>query len=294
MSAAIEPFTLTGADGTAVAAWRARPAAPMKAIVQIAHGMAEHFGRYHRLTRRLTDAGYGVYGADHRGHGATARAGTHGDFGPGGFQALVDDMAALTAAARRETPGRPLILLGHSMGSFAAQIYLLQHPADLDGLVLSGTAALDAMVEAMAGAPPGMESLNAPFEPGRTPFDWLSRDTAEVDAYIADPLCGFAVTEASRSSMIALAMGARGDARLAAARRDLPILVISGQFDPVTGPAQAFAKSLIDGWRSAGLTHIDHRIYPGGRHEMFNELNRVEVEADLIAWLDAVVSNSGG
>ncbi|MBA3812459.1 MAG: alpha/beta fold hydrolase, partial [Caulobacteraceae bacterium] len=105
--------------------------------------MAEHFGRYRRLADRLTGAGCAVFANDHRGHGASAGAHGLGDFGPGGFQALVDDMVALTRVAKRETPGAPMALLGHSMGSFAAQLYLLDHPTDLDALVLSGTAALE-------------------------------------------------------------------------------------------------------------------------------------------------------
>jgi alpha-beta hydrolase superfamily lysophospholipase len=284
----IAPFTLQAADGAAIAAYRSLPSPRPKGVVQIAHGMAEHFGRYARLTDRLTAAGYAVYGNDHRGHGASAGAHGLGDFGPGGFQSLVDDMAALTRLAKRETPGVPLALLGHSMGSFASQLYLLEHAGELDALVLSGTAAMDRLLEAMmaAGRPVGLEALNAPFEPARTPFDWLSRDEGEVDAYIADPLCGFTVGEASTGSMFALGAGARHDPRLSQVRSDLPVLVISGEFDPVVGQGQAHARALIDSWRAAGLTGIDHRVYPGGRHEMFNETCREDVETHLIAWLD--------
>lgn len=285
----ITAFDLLAADGVHVTAYKSLPAAPAKAIVQIAHGMAEHAPRYRRLINALTGAGYAVYAGDHRGHGASAAAHGLGDFGPGGFQRLADDMAALSDVARRENPGLPLILLGHSMGSFAAQIYLLDHHDGLKALVLSGTAAVDAMIAAMAaaGAPPSPNAMNAPFEPARTDFDWLSRDTAEVDAYIADPLCGFPLTEAAMASVFATAAPTRHDPRLAAVRGDLPVLVISGGRDPVTGPDQAFARALIDGYRAAGLHHITHTVYPGGRHEMFNETNRDAVVADLIAWLDA-------
>ena len=284
----ITPFTLDVGDGVAIAAYRSTPATPARGVVQIAHGMAEHFGRYASLTAKLTAAGYAVYGADHRGHGASAGAHGLGDFGPGGFQALVDDMAALTRVAKRETPDVPLALLGHSMGSFAAQLYLLEHHRELAALVLSGTAALDKLLEAMlvSGRPVGLEALNAPFEPARTPFDWLSRDEAQVDAYLADPMCGIEIAQASTASMFALAGGARVDPRLAQVRPDLPILILSGGRDPVTGPDQAFARALIDGWRAGGLTRIDHRVWPDARHELFNETCREEVEGDLIAWLD--------
>ncbi len=291
----ITAFALEGADGVKITAYRALPGGAPKGIVQIAHGMAEHTQRYRRLIGRLTAAGYGVYAADHRGHGASAAAHGLGDFGPGGFQSLVDDMASLTKVAKAENPGLPLALLGHSMGSFAAQVYLLEHHGELAALALSGTAAVDKLLESMAasGAPVGTNLLNAPFEPARTPSDWLSRDEAEVDAYIADPLCGFELTPAASASIFALAAGARHDPRLAKVRADLPIHVISGEFDPVTGQGQAFANTLIESWRAAGLKSIDHHVYPGGRHEMFNEIGREKVEDDLIGWLNGALSSPG-
>jgi alpha-beta hydrolase superfamily lysophospholipase len=285
-------FTVVAADGARIIAYRALPEGRAKAIVQIAHGMAEHAGRYQRLAEALTAAGYAVYSNDHRGHGASAAVHGLGEFGPGGFQSLVDDLAAVSRVARTETPNTPLVLIGHSMGSFAAQLYLLEHHARLAGLVLSGTAAVDVLAEAMAAArqEPGFPAMNAAFAPARTDFDWLSRDEAEVDAYVADPLCGFTLAETATASVMRTASAARHDPRLASVSHDLPVLVISGENDPVTGPAQAFVGPLIESWRAAGLRRIDHRIYPGGRHEMFNETNRDEVTADLIAWLDRTVA----
>jgi alpha-beta hydrolase superfamily lysophospholipase len=284
-------FAIRAADGAHVTAYKAAPPSRPRGIVQIAHGMAEHMGRYRRLIAALASAGYAVYAADHRGHGASAAAHGLGEFGPGGFASLVGDMATVSAVARTEVPDTPLILLGHSMGSFAAQLYLLEHHRDLAALVLSGTAAVDVMAAAMAaaGAAPGLEAMNAAFAPARTGFDWLSRDDAEVDAYIADPLCGYPLAAAALASVIQSAAPARHDPRLADVRPDLPILVISGERDPVTGPGQAFAQALIDSCRAAGLTRIHHEVYAGGRHEMFNETNREEVTADLIAWLDGAV-----
>lgn len=285
----ITAFPLRAPDGAVLTAFRSWPQGRRpRAIVQVAHGMAEHFGRYRRLTQALVGAGYAVYGADHRGHGASAAVHGLGDFGPRGFQALVEDMAALSSVAEAETPNTPLVLLGHSMGSFAAQLYVLEHHRRLAGLVLSGTAATDALAEALAssGQAAGLAGFNTPFAPARTDFDWLSRDVAEVDAYVADPLCGFDLTEASLASVIATTAPARHDPRLARVGRDLPVLVISGELDPVTGPGQAFAETLIGSLRGAGLRRVEHRIWSGGRHEMFNETNRDEVVADLIAWLD--------
>jgi alpha-beta hydrolase superfamily lysophospholipase len=292
MHAEISRFTIDTADGVAIAAYRATPAGRAKGVVQIAHGMAEHFGRYGHLAARLTEAGYAVYGNDHRGHGASAGAHGLGDFGPGGFQSLVDDMAVLTGVAKRETPGRPLILLGHSMGSWASQLYLLEHHRELAGLALSGTAAMERLLESLlsSGEPVGLAALNTAFEPARTPFDWLSRDEAEVDAYIADPLCGFDVGETSLGSLFALGAGASTDARLSEVRNDLPVYIISGEHDPIVGPDQAYTRALIARYQAAGIGSVNHRVYPAGRHEMFNETCREEVEADLIAWLDSVIA----
>ena len=293
MSNPFTPFDLRASDGATLAAYRADPHGPARGVVQIAHGLAEHCGRYGRLARALNAAGYAVYCADHRGHGASIGVHGQGEFGPRGFQAVVDDMAALTAVAKREHPGLPFVLLAHSLGSFAAQIYLLEHHAGLDALVLSGTAALDKLLEAMLanGGPMGLEAFNGAFEPARTTFDWLSRDEAEVDAYITDPLCGFAAPDHTMASMFQLGAGARHDPRLKAVRRDLPVLVISGEFDPVVGPGQSFARALIAAYEDAGLTDIIHKVYPGGRHEMFNEICREQVEGDLIAWLDGALKS---
>ena len=290
----IAAFDLVADDGAHITAYKSLPAGSPKAIVQIAHGMAEHAPRYRRLIIALTGAGYAVYANDHRGHGASAAAHGLGDFGSRGFQGVADDMASLTRLAKAQQSGVPLILLGHSMGSFASQVYLLDRHAGLSGLVLSGTAAVDALLTAMTaggvGASPN--AMNAPFEPARTDFDWLSRDEAEVDAYVADPLCGFALTDAAMASMFQTAAMARHDPRLAGVRKDLPVLVVSGQRDPVTGPDQAFATALVDSYRALGMTQVEHRIYPDGRHEMFNETNRDEVVAGLIAWLDGVTADT--
>ncbi|HEY2659576.1 MAG TPA: alpha/beta fold hydrolase [Caulobacteraceae bacterium] len=284
----ITQFSLDRPDAVAIAAYRALPAGEIKGVVQIAHGMSEHFGRYRRLAERLNDAGYAAFGSDHRGHGGSADAHGLGDFGPGGFGAVVDDMAALTAVAKSAAPGRPLALLAHSMGSFAAQLYLLDHHRELDALALSGTAALDKLLESLlaGGGPVTLELLDASFEPARTAFDWLSRDEAEVDAYMADPLCGFHLSDAAMGSLFALGSSARHDPRLTQVRSNLPIYVISGESDPVVGPHQGFARALIESYEAAGLLNIEHRIYAGGRHEMFNEICRDQVEVELIAWLD--------
>jgi alpha-beta hydrolase superfamily lysophospholipase len=287
MSQTVDHFRFAADDDAQIAAWRLTPEGRPRAIIQIAHGMAEHMARYERLARRLADASYVVFANDHRGHGASAEVHGLGDFGPRGFPGVVADMATLSRVAKAEHPGLPLVLVGHSMGSFAAQLYLLDHGADLAALVLSGTAASDRLVEAVSASGGGgrLESFNAAFEPARTSFDWLARDEAEVDVYVTDPLCGFELKEPSVQSVFQATHGATLNPRLAAVPKELPVLVISGEFDPVTGPGQDFANALVERYRAAGIRDVEHRVYRDGRHELFNELNRDEVTADLVAWL---------
>lgn len=281
-------FRIQAFDGISLAAWR-WPAVRPRAIVQIAHGMGEHALRYAPLAAKLVAAGYAVYANDHRGHGATApNAGSLGDFGPAGFDGVVDDLGIVMAAAREEHPGLPVILLGHSMGSFAAQYFALDRSTEIDGLVLSGSSALDMLAAEMAdlSAVKLDEAFNAPFQPARTPFDWLSRDNAEVDKYIADKLCGFTVNPAGLASIFA---GAARAIAPASVRSGLPILVLSGEDDPLNAKL-TLANLLADRYREAGVKDVETQFYPGGRHEMFNETNKDEVVANLIGWLNRVTA----
>ncbi len=291
MAAGIEQheFTFPGEDGVAIAAYRWSKPVPTRAVLQIAHGMGEHAQRYRPALAPLLDAGIVVYASDLRGHGRTARdAAGLGDLGPGGFERLVDDIARLTGLARAEQPGKPLILLGHSMGSFAAQLYCLDHYKIIDGLVLSGSSAVDKILEAaQAAGGANFEMFNAAFAPVRTPFDWLSRDAAQVDAYIADPWCGFTLQPASMVSMFGIAARLADPAALGRIRHDLPIYVFSGDKDPV-GNATVWLQTIIERYRAAGIRDISYDFYPDGRHEMLNEINADEVRTRLLAWIDRV------
>src|SRR5262245_48958397 len=181
-------FQLTSADGLRISCTRWDSRSPVCGVVQIAHGMGEHIGRYADLIEVLVSVGFTVYGNDHRGHGRTAPSVTAlGDFGDGGFDLLVEDMVRLTHVAKNENQEVPFFLLGHSMGSFAAQQYVLDHSREIDGLILSGSGTLDGLAHLASSAPAGKNILNAPFEPARTPLDWLSRDSAIVDAFTNDP-----------------------------------------------------------------------------------------------------------
>jgi alpha-beta hydrolase superfamily lysophospholipase len=280
-------FTLPTPEGTDlfVYCW-AGEGAP-RAIVQIAHGMGEHAARYRRFAEALAEAGYAVYADDHRGHGRTAGdPSRYGDFGPGGWGAVVDDLGRLGAKAREEHPGVPLVVLGHSMGSFALQQYLLDHSADLDGAVLSGTTAVDVIAGAMDPSQPAdLTAFNAPFAPARTDYDWLSRDPDEVDKYIADEACGFGVDVPGMQSMLGGAAALADPERLAGIRSDLPIYVFSGDADPLAGDG-ALVQMVVDRYRAAGVADVTLDLYPGARHETLNETNRDEVTANVLAWLD--------
>lgn len=287
-------FRFTSSDGMRIACARWNSRGRVRGVVQLAHGMGEHIGRYAETIKFLAANGLAVYGNDHRGHGRTAVPGAQfGDFGEGGFDLLVEDMIGLSHLARRENPDLPLILLGHSMGSFAAQQYALDHSGDIDALILSGSGALDGLAKLASSAPAGINSLNASFEPARTPFDWLSRDSAVVDAFINDPLCFAQLQPAAFASFLGAAPRLSDLIQLRGIRDDLPIYLFSGHEDPV-GQRLEGVQMLIDRYHKAGLYDISHDFYAGGRHEMLNEINRGEVRERLLAWTFAVLERYEG
>ncbi len=283
----MDSFTLKTADGTDVACYRWRAAGSAVGTVQITHGMGEHAARYDYPAQAFARAGFHVYANDHRGHGKTAKPGALGDFGPGGWNGLVDDMAQLTRRAREETR-LPVILLGHSMGSFASQQYVLDHSALIAGLILSGSVAFDQLPIDFEREV-DLTAMNAPFEPARTPFDWLSRDPAQVDLYVADLLCGFGVNLASTKAMAEALKRTTDPAQLARIRKDLPIHIFAGDRDPVNN-GLAWLKPLAERYRAAGIRDVSEQYYKDGRHEMFNETNRDAVIADVVAWMRRVVA----
>ena len=254
-----------------------------RGVVQVSHGLAEHSSRYDRFARALNDAGYTVRASDHRGHGASI-AGTPGDFGAPGFEALIADMAAYGASLRRDLP---LFLFAHSMGSFAAQSVILTHSDQYSGVVLSGSTALDLLAAGMAEAegPAGLEAFNAGFE-HRTGYEWLSRDEKEVDRYVADPLCGFDLPDETVPALFGAAGMLADPTALAGIRSSLPVLLVSGSEDPVGGGGQ-LVEVLGQRYRDAGLVDVTVKLYDGARHELLNEINRDEVTSDVVAWLDA-------
>lgn len=306
-----DSFTFEGADHQRIHVYRWLPAGRVKAAVQIAHGAAEHAGRYRRVAAVLVAAGYAVYANDHRGHGRTAaQFGRYGIAGPAGWDAIVSDVRRLTQHVRSQHSGAPVVLLGHSMGGMIAQDYLQRFGADLAGAVLSGTAGREfpnvgeilPLLEAELGAA-GREApsqtflsifarFNEPFAaPDATGLEWLSRDRAEVRAYIEDPWCGQPLSNGFVHDML---LGARrmwtpeNERRVALGG---PLLVFAGDQDPVGEFGDAM-RDLVARYERLGIGPITLRLYPQGRHEMLNETNRDEVHADLVAWLDALVGRS--
>lgn len=298
----LEAFT--DAHGVEVSYRRWEPEGAVRGIVLIAHGASEHGGRYARFAGRLTDHGFAVYAIDHRGHGATSAATGVGKTGPGGWGALVDDLAELAELARRARPGVPLVLFGHSMGSFVAQRFAQLHGDELAGLVLSGSSgALDAlddtlellrqMVDSGAGDQPApiLAGFNERFEPARTPYDWLSRDADEVDRYLADPYCGddHPLTFEFALGMVQHLADTWQPDNEARIPKDLPVLLITGEDDPVSDGGRT-VRELEQRYRDLDLRDVTGHYVPGARHELLNEVGRDEVEALVVGWIERVTA----
>jgi alpha-beta hydrolase superfamily lysophospholipase len=286
---AIESSFVSAADSLTIATYRWNPPSEIpRGIVQIAHGAAEYALRYNRLALALSEAGYIVYANDHRGHGRSFNEFVPiGAFGSGGWDGLVADVAAFSRSIRADHPDLGLFLLGHSMGSMASQYVVVGNSELYAGLILSGSTTLDSINTARLEAEddvPMLERMNAGFE-RRTGFEWLSRDEAEVDKYVADPLCGFAFTDGGMRQSVKGAARLADPTILGGIRHDLPILLISGRDDPISQDGQ-LVRLLADRYRAAGLADVAVQLYEGARHELFNEINRDEVTRFVIDWLN--------
>ncbi|MEG0639874.1 MAG: alpha/beta hydrolase [Clostridia bacterium] len=273
-----------------------------RGIVQLVHGMAEHIDRYDETAKRLNAAGYTVVGHNQLGHGEKAEV--KGYFADQeGWDAVLSDVHTLRT--QQQVAGLPYFLLGHSMGSFVVRTYCLEHEKGLGGVILSGTGHFAAPIVTagsvvaavqcafgMAKKPSKLidklnfSANNKCFENPRTAFDWLTRNEEHVDRYVADPHCGFVFTAGGYRDLF------RGLKRLYPNRIDtmdktVPVLLLSGDHDPVGGNG-AGVKLVAQELKAAGVAAVTVKLYEGGRHEIFNEINSEEVCADLIAWLNRV------
>jgi alpha-beta hydrolase superfamily lysophospholipase len=303
-------FTHTADDGTDLFVYRWEPDDPAKvvAIAHILHGMAEHAARYARLAETLTAHGFRVYAHDHRGHGRTAKPEEIGHFGDeNGWARVIGDARRLLRREMDENAGKPLVVLGHSMGSFMAQQLMYEVPDWISAVVLSASngkptplasagrlvARLERKRLGARGKSPVLRSLsfeafNKTFKPNRTACDWLSRDEAEVDRYAADPLCGFECTTSTWIEMLDALAEINRPSNQAKIRKDLPVYIIAGGEDPVSEKTKGLYQ-LLRAYGKAGLTDVTHHFYPGARHEVFNETNRGEVTHELLVWLRSKV-----
>ena len=274
-----------------------------RAAVVIAHGMVEHPDRYDDLAAFLNESGITVYGIYHIGHGPDAEILNH--MGEGDFDRCVDNMHELVQLAAAET-GVPVILLGHSMGSFLSQLYVTRYH-DLAGLILSGSTkaapiakmgavlatVLTALSKDKTHPSPFMNNMafgayNKAFPDHRTDFDWLSRDEAQVDKYIADPLCG-GICSVSFYKNLTCGMAQMGKPEHTCnVSKDLPVYIQGGSMDPVSEMGKGL-YALRDQYTELGLSRVELTVYDGARHEIFNETNRHEVYRNTLAFIDSIL-----
>jgi alpha-beta hydrolase superfamily lysophospholipase len=300
-------FSFIASDGKAIYVRNWLPSGDPKAIVLVAHGMAEHGARYERFAEALTAKGFVVFAPDHRGHGKTAATEAElGYFGDkDGFARVVEDLHELALEAQKRFSGLSLFLFGHSMGSFLSQGYISLYGDGLSGCILSGTSgpmpgvmsAGGKLIAALGCAFKGPHapaplatkmsfgSYNDAFKPNRTEFDWLSSDNAEVDKYVADPLCGFVCSYEFYRDLLKGLGHFQSKEAMAKIPKKLPIYLVSGALDPVGG-ATGSVTALAQTYRGLGIADVEDKLYAGDHHEILNETNRDEVTADILAWID--------
>ncbi|MDB5276662.1 MAG: hydrolase, alpha/beta fold family [Ferruginibacter sp.] len=299
-----QSFTLTCADGHLMPVYAWLPDAPPVSILHIAHGMAEYAERYNDIATIGVQQGIAVYAHDQRAHGkAVAGSNALGLGEKEWFNKQVDDLHLLMLHLKKIWPERKLFLLGHSMGSFLCQRFFQLHGNSIDGLILSAT---NGKKDPLMGAGiliAGLQmkllganyrsklinklsfgKFNNAFKPNRTTFDWLSRDTKTVDDYIANPLCGF-VCSAQFFYYFFKGIQAAFDNNIQSIPTNIPVYAFAGDKDPVGLEGKGFLQ-LISNWKAAGVKDISYKLYPGGRHEMMNEINRAEVLQDLLQWIN--------
>ena len=283
--------------------------ANVKAVFQIAHGMAEHKERYDAFCDLLAQNGYAVYINDHLGHGKSVQNDDElGFFGEtGGWKCLVEDCYTITQRARSEFPDKPVIFFGHSMGSFIARAYTALHDDKLAGAIYCGTSGANpaasiaiSLANAIARSKGPMYrsdfintiafgSYNKKIKPPRTDFDWLTRDDKIVDKYIADKHCGFLFTACGYRDLFSVLKFASSKSWYTSLRSSLPVLLISGECDPV-GEYGKGVKQVCADLKKTGHTDVSIKLYHDDRHEILNELDRETVMNDIIQWADSKVA----
>lgn len=284
------------------------PEGTPRGVVQIVHGIAEYVERYDEFAAFLNERGYVVVAEDHMGHGKSIGAtGTRGYFA-GGWFAAVNDSVRLMEDTMAEFSNVPYVLFGHSMGSFMARTILTKYPdSGIAAVVICGTGwqpwrALPGAIRLMEDVcrqrgerNPSEELQNLVFgtynrkvEHPRTPYDWLTRDRKIVDAYIAHPLCGFTASAGLLRDMMKGIRYIEEPDNLNRMRKDMPVLFIAGEDDPVGNYGKG-VKQAVAAFKKSGMTGVSCRIYPLCRHEILNEINREDIYKDVARWLDTVL-----
>ncbi len=306
----IEEFTFLSSDGqTRLHAMLWLPEGEIRGILQIAHGVAEHVARYDGFARYLCARGIAVAGHDHLGHGKTAENEQELCFfaEKDGWNDVVSDMDTLHKLTAAKYPGVPYFLFGHSMGSFLTRTYIIDHPEGLKGVVISGTGQnpgaviaagkLMAKLEMIDNGPmyhsPTLDKLafgsyNKKYDHVRTKLDWLTRDEAVVDAYIADPLCGAMATAGMFHDMMGGLQYIWKTENLNKMDKSTPVYFMAGDGDPVGNYGEA-VKKVYERFLKTGCKDVKLKLYKDGRHEMLNELNKDEVYADVLEWLNSKI-----
>ena len=281
----------------------------VKGIVQIVHGVAEHVERYEEFAGFLTDRGFVVTGEDHLGHGKSVKKdGVLGYFcEQDPATVVVRDVHRLKKMTQELYPMVPYILYGHSMGSFIVRNYMSRYGKGISGAIISGTGnytnnalhmgkAVAAIQKKFKGSKHISKFMNdiifnnynKAYEPARTPVDWFSKDTAKVDAYVADPLCGFPFTMNGVETLFELIERMNDKEEMAKIPKDLPVYIVSGDKDPV-GECGKGVQEVYDSLKAVGLQKVEMKLFEDDRHEILNETNRVEVMQNLYKWIMDVV-----
>jgi alpha-beta hydrolase superfamily lysophospholipase len=300
-----QKFCITTKDNYKINGYRWVPDTQPKAVIQIAHGMAEHSARYERFATFLVQSGFAVYAHDYRGHGEYARQ--NGDLGfiadDNGWELLLEDLRAVTKEINSTYQEIPSFLFGHSMGSYLSRIYMITNPEDFKGVILSSTSGNPGMIGKLGLLLAKREaknkgkrtpspllnkltfgSFNKAFKPSRTAFDWLSSDEREVDKYVNDPLCGFTCSTGFYCDLLDGMIKLHQYEKSNTINKKMSILIFSGDNDPVGSNGKA-VKEVFKKYKSAGVQDLEYKIYKQARHEMLNEKKYQEVHHDILYWI---------
>ena len=300
-------FSFNSSTGeNTIYALKCLPDSEPKAIIQIAHGVAEYIGRYREFMHYMAEHGFVVIGNDHLGHGNNITSDTNKGYfaANNGWDYVVSDMLKLRDSICAEYPNLPFILLGHSMGSFLARTYAIKHPDKYNALILSGTGHMSPVLvnagyalssaTVLTGGPAktadflnkvAFGSYNNKIENPKSAFAWLSSDDEMVSKYEADPLCGFVCKASLYRDMMGAMRYINNQKNINKMSKTQPVLFFAGKEDPV-GDYGAGVERAYKAFCKAGIKDVFMKLYPGGRHEMFNEPNRHQVYNDILQWIE--------